>query len=420
MNILWFTNIAVPVVAQHINKGVAFGGGWLTGTIESLKECSEIKLSIAFPIGKSEKLISGEIENICYFGIPVDKNMVKYDVKMQEYYNHIVKKTTPDCIHIWGTEYLHSYYAMRACQEAELTDHVVVSIQGMVSVYAKHYLQGVPESVVRRKTISDFRYHTGMLEGKKRFEKRGVYEEKTLKLAKYVIGRTDWDKACTYLINPDAEYLFCNETLRSLFYKKRWNIDKIERHSIFVSQAGYSVKGFHYMLEALEILQKFYPDVKLYTTGNVEDKTVQGRLHMSSYTKYIVDLIKKKNLKDKVFFVGNLNEKKICERYLNSHVFVSPSLIENSPNSVGEAMLLGMPVVTSDVGGVKNLIMHEKEGFIYQTDAPYMMAYYIIKIFESDKLAKSIGEAAHLHAKKTHSAEINHKRLLEIYRYVAR
>lgn len=54
------------------------------------------------------------------------------------------------------------------------------------------------------------------------------------------------------------------------------------------------------------------------------------------------------------------------------------------PNSIGEAMQVGCPVVTSDVGGVKNLLEHGKEGFVYQFCAPYMLACYINNIFEGD------------------------------------
>ena len=54
-----------------------------------------------------------------------------------------------------------------------------------------------------------------------------------------------------------------------------------------------------------------------------------------------------------------------------------------SPNSVGEAMILGTPVVSSDVGGVKNMLTHNEEGFLYQHDAPYMLAFYVMELFEN-------------------------------------
>ena len=71
----------------------------------------------------------------------------------------------------------------------------------------------------------------------------------------------------------------------------------------------------------------------------------------------------------------------MCEQYLKANVFVLPSAIENSPNSLGEAMMLGTPTVVSDVGGVKNMIDHEKEGYVYQPDASYMIAYYAGRFF---------------------------------------
>ena len=129
--------------------------------------------------------------------------------------------------------------------------------------------------------------------------------------------------------------------------------------------------------------------------------------------------IKKYNLEKNVVFLGALDEKAMCERYLKSHVFISPSSIENSPNSVGEAMILGTPTVTSDVGGVKTLFRHNEDGFIYQADAPYMLADCIIKIFESDELAKVFSENARKHASVTHNRENNLKTMIKIYEEIS-
>ena len=104
--------------------------------------------------------------------------------------------------------------------------------------------------------------------------------------------------------------------------------------------------------------------------------------------------------------------------HLRANVFVSPSSIENSPNSVGDAMLLGMPCVSSDVGGVKNLMEHGKEGFVYQADAPYMLAYYVCRIFEDEQLASLLGESAAKKAAATHDRAANTARLAEIYQEI--
>ena len=65
-------------------------------------------------------------------------------------------------------------------------------------------------------------------------------------------------------------------------------------------------------------------------------------------------------------------------------------------------MILGTPTISSDVGGIKNMLTHNVDGFIYQHDAPYMLAYYICNIFSNDELAVKHSANAREHAMKTH------------------
>jgi len=121
------------------------------------------------------------------------------------------------------------------------------------------------------------------------------------------------------------------------------------------------------------------------------------------------------NLEGTIIFTGLLDEKQMCERYLQSNVFVCSSSIENSPNSLGEAMLLGVPCVASDVGGVSNMLTHKKDGFLYQADAPYMLAYYVCEIFSDNELVSNISNNARMKASRTHDKEKNTNDLINIY-----
>ena len=78
-------------------------------------------------------------------------------------------------------------------------------------------------------------------------------------------------------------------------------------------------------------------------------------------------------------------------------------------------MIMGVPVVSADVGGVHNLCVHKKEGLLYAPERLVDMANYIMDIFEDDKLAMALSAAAREHALKTHDPEVNYQRLLEIY-----
>ena len=219
--------------------------------------------------------------------------------------------------------------------------NMVISIQGLVSIIAKHYYVGLPYSVLKKKTFRDW-IRGGLIQNRKNFEKSGVFEVKALQKVRHIIGRTTWDRACIKQINPEAKYYHCNETLRRGFYKHQWRIDSCEKHSIFLSQAGYPIKGLHFMLEALPEIIRRYPKTRLYIAGNniIRCSNLKEKLKMTAYGKYNRRLIHELG-DEHVVFTGPLDEKAMCERMCKSHVFVCPSSIENSPNSLGEAMLEG-------------------------------------------------------------------------------
>lgn len=408
MKILWVCNVALPKIAERERLAASFGGGWLVGLSEDLVKNSEIQLIICFP--NSNKIASKDISPSYFSFNPKSA---------REDFESIILETKPDVIHIFGTEYKHSLDCVNACEALGLLDRTIINIQGLTSIHANHYAAGLNHKVLKAKTLRDVIKRRSIYKGIEQYKRRGKNEIAAIKKVKHIIGRTDWDKACTSWINPEAEYHFCNETLRGEFYKHQWNYDNCEKHSIFVSQCSYPIKGFHLVLEAMPLILSRYPDAKVYTTGKdlINIKGID-KLKMTYYQVYLRKLIKKYGLWDNVVFLGNLDEKSMCEQFLKSNVFVSASSIENSPNSVGEAMILGVPTVTSDVGGVKNMIEHNAEGFIYQYDAPYMMAYYVCELFDNIELAKDFSNKARIHAGITHNRQINLDRMLEIYKKV--
>ena len=105
----------------------------------------------------------------------------------------------------------------------------------------------------------------------------------------------------------------------------------------------------------------------------------------------------------------------MCEQYLKANVFVMPSAIENSPNSLGEAMILGVPCVAANVGGISSLISHGKEGFLYQGNENHMLAYYISKVFDEPETMILLSENSRRRAMEYHDIEKNVTSYLEVY-----
>ena len=144
------------------------------------------------------------------------------------------------------------------------------------------------------------------------------------------------------------------------------------------------------------------------------------RQKQTAYQRFLVRLIRRYQLEDHVEFLGSLTAEEMKQQYLSANVFALPSTIENSPNSLGEAMLLGVPCVAADVGGVTTMLTPWKEGFVYQSTAPYMLASWLETVFEMGQEAEKMGLAAAEHARETHDPDTNLQTLLEIYRSLGR
>ena len=80
-------------------------------------------------------------------------------------------------------------------------------------------------------------------------------------------------------------------------------------------------------------------------------------------------------------FLGSLSESEMCKRYLKSNVFVCPSAIENSPNSLGEAQALGMPYLTAYVGGAPDMVGQNVET-LYRFEEIEMLAQKVCDVFD--------------------------------------
>ena len=413
MKLLWLCNMMPGAVKEKI-IGEAFGGGlWVDHVLSDLR-----KLDVSMQILCPGDGVRGELDERCRFATFSEGLPYVYLPELEKQFEEELKTFCPDVIHIWGTEYAHTLAMVNAAEKAGLLDRTVISIQGLCSVYAPHYPEGIPHKVRKAYTFRDLVRQDNILQQQKKFALRGQLEVQALQKARHVIGRTDWDRACTMQINPDARYHFCNETMREPFYEGQWQYETCQKHRIFASSCAYPVKGFHYLLEAFAEVVRHYPDATLAVTG--KSFLTADPKRRTSYQKYLAELTEKYALADKLEFTGKLSAEEMKAQYLKANVFALPSTIENSPNSLGEAMLLGVPCAAADVGGVANLMTHRKEGFVYPSGAAYMLAYYIKQVFAMEKNAVRLGEEARTHASLTHDPEKNLQDLLEIYRELAK
>ncbi len=419
----------LPFIAKSLGQKIVVKEGWLSGLASKLmvnQERNDITLAICFPASENLNMVKGDTslfvknkaQGIEYYIFREDTlHPENYDAGLEESLGAIIRDFEPDLVHIFGTEYPHTLACVKAFDHPERT---LIGIQGLCSAIAEVYMADLPYSVQKKKTFRDILKKDGLFDQQAKFAKRGEYEKEALALVGHVTGRTDFDREMTKKFAPNAKYHFMNETLRSDFYHDTWSIDRIERYSLFLSQGNYPIKGLHYVIDILpEIIEEFEETV-VYVAGDVitANDSIKDKIKISGYGKFLLSQIKKNKLQDHVRFVGRLQSDRMCARFLKTHVFLCPSAIENSPNSVGEAMLLGVPVVSADVGGVHNLVDDGRDGILYPKDKPKRLKDSILRIFEDDKLAVLLSSNAKAHALRTHDPDTNYRRLLDIYRAI--
>ena len=376
MRILWITNIPLPPVCRELGAKELPMGGWMYSALQSLSDHSNNLVFAVATIWNGKELKQFEKDGITYYLLPQHRQKkTKYNNKLEPYWQQIKTEFHPDIVHIHGTEYPHGLAYIKACG----AENVVASIQGLISVCARYYTAGIDHKTLRKAiTFRDFILQNSILQQQADFYQRAKLEQQCLKSIKHVIGRTDWDKVHVLAINPNIQYLYCSETLRPEFYKHKWHYSECVPNSILISQAGYPLKGAHIVIQALSLVKQKFPTAKLVIPGT--NITTAPWYKFTSYGKYLQSLIKQYGLESSIEFTGPLDEHEMCRQFLKCNVFVCPSSIENSPNSLGEAQVLGVPYLASNVGGISDLVGNNNQ-LLYRFEEYELLANKICRIF---------------------------------------
>ena len=438
MKVLWLCNVMMPMIAEQLQLEASNKEGWLSGlaavTLQR-KDENGIELGVAFP-APAEMFTDGQEtfeKNIAVQGVTLNCYGFREDITRPEAYDEglekrmqeILEAFRPDIVHCFGTEYPHT---LAMCRCVPDKSRLLVGVQGLCTLIADAYFADLPDRVIHSATFRDVIRRDSLIQQKEKFAKRGAMEREALELTGNIAGRTEWDRENTRRWNPHADYFQLNETLRQNFYGAAWNEENAIAHSIFLSQGDYPIKGLHYMLKALPEILKSYPDARVYVAGNslVSYRTWKEKLKISAYGKYLRQLLRENRLENKVVFLGRLNAEEMKEQYLRSSVFVCCSAVENSPNSLGEAMLLGMPCVSAEVGGIPSIFTGGEDGILYRGNGRINntcnlegisgnLAKSVIEIWKNKGKTEQYCKNARKHAEKNHDGEQNYRQMTEIY-----
>jgi mannosylfructose-phosphate synthase len=126
-------------------------------------------------------------------------------------------------------------------------------------------------------------------------------------------------------------------------------------------------------------------------------------------------IIDEKKIKEKVHMVGYISDDLMLPYYQNAMLFVLPSIFEPFGMTTQEAMACGCPVIASKFGGIRNAILHGKNGLLIDPRNEEDFASAIKSLLDDEVLRKRIGKSGSVLIRKEYSWEAIAERFLEFY-----
>jgi glycosyltransferase involved in cell wall biosynthesis len=289
-----------------------------------------------------------------------------------------------------------------------ITAPCVISLQGLLEPYLSGFFGALsPAELWRSHRLIELATRRGLFWQYRGFVVGSRREHEIVAGAKSFMGRTDWDRAHVSSVNPGARYYHVGEVLRKRFSETRWNMSQCERHSIIFTNAGEPRRGAEVLLRAMLIIRREFPDSKLLLGGHIGSRR--------GYDRFLRQRIADSGLSDNIEFLGYLDGNAMATQLSRAHVFAISSFIENSPNSLCEAMQVGLPCVATYAGGIPSLLDHGRTGLFFPPgDAP-LLADAIMRIFRDDDLAGRLSRAARAEASERHTPQRVISQLLNCY-----
>lgn len=401
MRVLWLTNQTF----ENRNKSSVYnGGGW----IDSLK-CALLNFSIvphdlsigivAFGDLDYHELDSDGINHYCIERIKAYLFNYKHKENIfLEKLLSVVNDFSPDVIHVFGSEKEWGLIST-------LTDiPIVLHIQGILTPYYEAWL---PQNMTWSRFIFQNKKQWIIRHNLRKFVAR---EQRIFRNTHSYMGRTDWDFYIAKLMSPECNYYYCSEMLRPVIYNssKIWQYHERENKRIISIISNSPYKGSDIVLRTAKILKLYMKNKFEWHVYGINDISFGER----------VTGIKANEVN--VFIHGIISADNLVEVIANGDIYCHPSYIENSPNTVCEAQLLGIPVVTTNGGGTSSLINNSEDGVLVNTNDVYYTASVIKDLLTDKEKSVRIGKNGRQTALKRHNPETIVNDLVKIYKRVSK
>ena len=399
MRVLWLTCTAAGA-SKFVNQST-HTRGWIASLSDLVKKESSIELAVAF-FNNYKNDFKFENDKITYYPIK-DKLSTRLKQLKSRWLGKlwdtnlpgilkVIEDFKPDIIQLFGSE--SGMGDIVGCTKIP----IILHLQGLINPIQLHWhpREISLSSIFLKSSIKDIILRRDLISERNIFKKIAKREERVIKNNRYFFGRTEWDKRVVGLYNSKMKYFHCDEILRPIFYEKKgaWvsNFNGVIKLVSIINPEMY--KGLDTILKSAQILRDN-------TNLKFEWKVIG--IGGSNRIVRIMEKNKKSGFKKtSIIFKGIMQGEELISELLFSDIFIHPSHIDNSPNSVCEAMLLGMPVIAAYVGGIPSLIDHQYNGLLYNSYDPFDLAGLITESAANHSGLAQLGKNAANTATKRH------------------
>lgn len=402
MRILWFT--ITPSLYDEPKTG-----GWIASLERIMRQYHpDTSLGIAFEHGDTYfKKTSG---NVTYYPMcnrmpRADKLRVKFDYEYgwnlkKAKMLSVIEDFKPDIIQCFGSEWPFGAIV------SDVSVPVVVHMQGYINAI-NMACQMVYSSYDRLKH-QHFNplqlYRNWRIDCHRRYVE--AFERHIMASVGYFIGRTHWDRSIVTHYSKGAQYYHCSEAIRKEIYDSpcRWTFERQTKMTLITVSKADEVKGNEIILRTAKLLKdEFHFDFTWKVAGSrdcfrqFEKKTGIRAADVN------------------VELLGFIDAETIARELSQAQVYIHPAIIDNSPNSLCEAQLIGCPVVSANVGGIPQLVEDGKTGVLYPYNEPHTLAFRIMELHNNRSVLEKLSENEICAARARHDPETIATDLMAIY-----
>jgi len=363
---------------------------WISLGLEEIRKRNDIELYVVSPFAGILRNYSFHDANIHYYcikvGIPFMRRYWPDWFRLNDWSNYyffniqvkrLVKRINPDLINLYGAEnayYSSSILAIRGYP-------ILVTIQGFVSLnYEKNCINP-------------------------RIRKRIQIEEKIIERQKYFGVEASFMEKYIKTYNPYARMFW----FHCFFAKTNVNTHICKEYDLVFFARIYKLKGIEDLIKTVSVVKDRKPEIKLCIIGHADE----------TYLNYLKTLVKKLSLDNNIVFKGFFpTQEEMHHEVVKARISVLPTYNDTIPGTIVESMLLGVPVISYNTGGIPDLNKDDENVILVDQGNIDKLAEEIIHLLDNPEKQKELSGKAMNYALKEFDNTNSINKMIKAYQDV--